>query len=162
MAALGGTPDPWPSVDLAYDWVRPAYDSMLTRLNLVDGRLHSILALATTITIGLPVLMSVVSKTVDFSSGWLLLAIGAFVLVAVAGLLGGMIAGTTVVNPERLYQGWLHLPPREFKTRAIYWAGVHFTKNNRIAGRKTLAANATVVLFLVEILFLTLWIRDSF
>ena len=40
----------WPSVNLAYEFVKPSYDWAIHRLNAVDSRIQTFLAFSSTLT----------------------------------------------------------------------------------------------------------------
>ena len=71
----------YPSVDLAYEFVKPSYDWMLNRFQAIDSKIQGLLTFATAITAAIPVFAKAIH--VNFSSAWFYAAIITYVLFAV-------------------------------------------------------------------------------
>lgn len=150
----------WPSVDLAYEYVQWSYDSVLRRLDAVDGRIQTLLVFAATFTTGLPIFSRSVLPQLQISSIWLLLALATFVGIAFIGILSRSFGAVTLLNVKRIYDEWLGYSPWEFKKNAVYWAGQHFESNRSLVNAKGWMANVVTGLLVVEVLLLVAWIMQ--
>lgn len=95
----------------------------------------------------------------DFQSPALIVAVVLFCAALVLGVTArGFAGGSRLIGPSSLYDDWLELSPSEFKLNGIYWAGEHFGQTADAIWRKSWAARAITVLFLVEGIALLVWI----
>ncbi len=140
----------YPSVDTAYEFVRPSYEWAQQRLDSVHTRIQTTLGFAAVATFGIPALVTSIAPEADFSSPWFLSAIGLFSAVALVGILSMSLGSLEIVSPKRLYETWLHYEPWEFRKNALYWAGRHYERNRTIINRKAYALAALVVFFSTE------------
>lgn len=150
--------DTWPSVETAYEFVRPCYDWAQSRLDAIDSRIQTLLAFAASITTVIPVFVTSVMQAPNFKSTWFFLALATFLAIAVVGIIARSCGGLKLVSPQKLYEGWLHYSEWEFKKNAIYWAGQHFESNRSIINTKAILANIMMILFFVQGLFWFLWV----
>ena len=148
----------WPSVDLAYGFVLPAYQWAQQRLDAVDSRIQTLQAFAASITIAAPVFAAAIVTDIQFDSIWFVLALGAFGITVVTGAIARAWGTVQIISPQRLYQAWLHLSEWEFKKNAIYWAGEHFETNRTLVNGKGWVPMGMTAAFLAEAVFLLIWI----
>ncbi len=66
-----------------------------------------------------------------------------------------------LVDPADIREDWLHLPPAEFKSTALYWAGENFKTNSRIVGRKSRVATLMSLLLFVEAALFIVWLART-
>ncbi len=151
----------WPSVDLAYEFVAPSYDWAQRRFESIERRIHTLLAFTATLTLGVPVLVTTAVGHANFVSIWFIAA----VVCAIATLALGMaakilssVSGMWHLNLDSLYKEWLHLPKREFKMNAIYWAGQHFDANVSLINKMGWLLISMLFLFSVEVALLLGWV----
>ncbi len=150
----------YPSADLAYEFVKSSYDWMVTRVEAINGKIQGLLTLAGTITAVLPVIAKAIFNNINFSSLWFLGAIGAFIILAIIGVIG-MTTGTIVLlNPKTLYDKYLHCSHWEFQQRILYWAGEHFKNNKALIDRKALFRNIMALALMSEIFSLICWMAS--
>lgn len=148
-----------PGVDIAYEYVRTSYDWAAQRLDAVDSRIQYTITLASAVVVTLPtIVVAMFEDAKPAGSFFFLLAVAAFILMIPIGVLGRYLTDLKVIDPSKLYDGWLHYQPLEFKRLLVYWAGEHFKRNIRIVAIKGRFAAAMMVFLLLEVLFFTLWI----
>lgn len=148
----------YPSVDLAYDFVKSSYDWMLTRFEAANSKIQGLLTFSATITAAFPILAKAIFGDVDFSSLWFYGAIIAFVLLVVTGIVSRRMGSIKLVHPKILYDKYLHYPHWRFQQMIIYWAGQHFNANNKIIVKKAWCTDIMTIFLLGEILCIALWI----
>ena len=148
----------YPSTDLAYDFVKPSYDWMVTRFEAINSKIQGLLAFAVTITAALLIITKAIFSDIAFSSPWFYVAMTAFVFLVVTGIVGLRIGSIMLLSPKILYDKYLHYPHWKFKQRVIYWAGEHFNKNKNIIDKKACFRDTMTIFLLVEILCICLWI----
>jgi hypothetical protein len=151
----------WPSVDTAFDIVKPSYDWLLSRFDAVNGRIQPLLTFSATLTVATPVFVKTLFPDVDFASPLFIAAIVAFVLTAIVGTLGNMITGVQIMNPQKLYDRWLSWPTWEFKKNAIYWAGRDFNANASKVNKKGNCLLVVNGLLVLEVLLVVCWVAVS-
>jgi hypothetical protein len=143
-------------VGLAYDIAINSYESVIRRLDHVDGRIQTLLAFMVTTTAIVPTVAN--SRGLSFRSLWLYLAL--------ACLTGGLLLGSyarhlgevQMLHPTKLYEKWLGLSEWEFKKDLIYFAGQDFEHNKTLVERKWRASVTLTVLFFLEAAFLVVWV----
>lgn len=151
----------YPSVDLAYEFVKPSYDWLQNRLDAVNGRIEFLLTFSSSITIAAPVFVKALFRDISFGSCWFVGAIVVFVLIALVGLMGRISSGLKLISPQKLYNKWLGWSEWEFKKNAIYWAGKHFQHNALLINKKANFGIAMTILLAIEVVFIVLWIAQS-
>lgn len=153
---LQGLKNNFPSVELAYPLAIASYDSVQKRLDVVEGRLQTLLAFVAPVTVA--VMAAAAGKNVPFSSRLFIAAIvscvGGFALGIYTRLAGKFI----VINPGVLSEKWLHFSGWQFKRNVIHLSGKHFQVNASIVARKGRLTLIVALIFLLEALFLGLWI----
>lgn len=150
-----------PSLKLAYDFVLPSYDHMLTRLAAVEGRIQHFMIFASTITAAIPIIVIGLEKS-DVPFGWLPLgAIVAFAIFTVLSVFARQYKGIITPNPGVfLKEGWKHLSEEEFRYYILERAGENCEANSKLVKCKSRMADAAVVVFLAEIVLWSFWIRQ--
>lgn len=157
--AAGQRPeDKWPGILFAYDFVKPSYDWMATRLEAAVSRSQALLTFAATITLGFPVLGAAVSRGISFRSIWFLVAIASFFALVVAGLVARHTGDLVLLDPGELYRRCASMSEWEFKRQALYYAGEAFDENVTVTNRKMRLGTAMSVLLVVETLSFLVWL----
>lgn len=157
--AISGSPEErWPSVDQAYEFVLPAYETVHRRLDAVNGHIQTLQAFAATITVAASILASSIAKHVDFDSGWFLAAMVAFIGIVVGGAFVREWGSLQVISLTRLYDEWLHYTPWEFKKNMIYWAGQADESNRGMVNKKGMATLLITAAFALEVALLVGWV----
>lgn len=148
----------YPSVDLAYEFVKPSYDWMAPRLEAINSKIQGLLTFAATITVAIPIITKAIFNDIVFNSSWFYAAMVAFAVLVVTGIMGLRIGSIMMLSPKNLYNKYLHYSEREFKLKVIYWAGEHFEENRKLVDKKARFRDTITILVLVEIVFICLWI----
>jgi hypothetical protein len=148
----------YPSVDLAYNFVKPSYDWMLSRFEAANSKIQGLLTFSATITAAFPILVKAIFNDVDFSSPWFYGAIIAFIFLVLTGIVGRRLGSIVLVHPEVLYEKYLYYSHWRFQQTIIYWAGKHFNMNNKIIVKKAWCTDIMTIFLLGEILCIAIWI----
>jgi|SRR5581483_1863520 len=147
----------YPAVHPAFSIAIASYDLAVKRWDAWEGRIQTLLAFVTAIGLGVPAVIHNSLAQAKFSSSWFILALLAFLAAVVIGIYARFIKGLHVVDPKRLYNGWLHFSDWEFKKNYIYFAGEHFDLNMKAIGVKRKLAFWMLACFLIGIICLTIW-----
>jgi hypothetical protein len=161
MKTTKSVEDSWPSVGLAYDFVKPSYEWLQNRLDAVNSRIEFLLTLSSSITVATPVFAKALLTDIYFGSCWFVAAIVVFVSIALIGLIGRMFSGLKLISPQKLYDGWLSWSEWEFKKNAIYWAGKHFQLNASLVNKKANFGVVMTALLVIEVVLIVLWVASS-
>ena len=148
----------YPSVDLAYEFTKPSYDWMITRFEAINSKIQGLLTFAATITVVIPIIAKAIFSDMNFSSPWFYLAMAAFVVLTITGIIGLRKGSISLLSPRILYDQYLHYSHWEFKQMVIYWAGEHFNENKKRIDKKAYYRDAMTILLLAEIIGICLWI----
>ncbi len=148
----------YPSVDLAYEFVKPSYDWMLNRIEAMNSKIQGLLTLATAVTAAMPILAKAMFDSVDFQSVWFYGAIATYFLLVIIGICGLRMGGVKLVHPKKLYEKRLSESIWEFKKNTIYFSGQDFEQNKKIIDVKNSLRDIMNVLLLVEIIMVVVWI----
>lgn len=148
--------DEYPGVDLAYDIAVASYDSIVKRLDAIDGRLQTMLAFAATTTAVVPTAAK--SAGLSFRSYWLYAALAVFAIQLLLGTIGRFFGRVRLLRPEVLFQRWLHKSTWLFKKDMIAWAACDFDDNARLLENRWRLTVAVSVLFFIEAVLLLLWV----
>lgn len=151
----------WPSVSLAYEFVRPSYEFMAHRLDAVEGRIRALLTLAASATFAAPVFVTSIVGKPDFRSPWLIASLVLFGLTVLLGIAAHMAGSVRVASPRLLYENWLHYSEWEFKKNMVYWAGVDFEANSARVNTKGWIATVIGGILLAEGVCLIVWAVQS-
>ena len=119
--------DQYPGVELAYPFAVECYELALKRFEVMDARIHTLLTLFVSISLALPVAIRAIGYS--FTSWWLYLAAMSFIGATILGIYGRLTGTLKVIDPQQLYQKFLHRGDWEFKKDFIYWAGEHYQAN---------------------------------
>src|SRR5947208_12194211 len=151
----------FPSVSLAFDFfVHQSYEWMLRRFDAIEKRIITLQNYATTVTLAVPVFAKSIVNNVGFDSRWFGLALFAFVVLMILGLLARTWGGLTHISPGIVFDRWLHLSEHEFKRDLLFFAGEHFKQNQKVVNRRGNIVTGMTVLFVAEVLLLIVWIRS--
>lgn len=153
-------PSLFPGVDLAYPIARESQELMIKRLDALDGRIQSVLSLAFTVTMAIPVIAT--GKGLSFRSPLFLAGVAFFLVGVVIGFAARLYGQTRVVSPAGLFEHYLHLPEWDFKNSYIYWAGEHFRQNNRLILLRARLLVAMSGCLAAEAVVLALWAASRF
>ena len=152
MVAGAGGPEQseidYPSVPLAYELIPASYEMIAQRIEAVDQRVQSLLAFSVTLTVAVLLIFSPSRGDLWVAAPSFPVAMAAFGLLVVVGLIARARWHITVVSPKELYEGWLDLPEN----------GEHFEQNVSVVNKKSRLANVMTALFLFEAGFLLIWV----
>lgn len=152
----------YPGLDLAYERAMASYQEIAARHDAANQRIDGLLTLTSTVTLAAPLLVAAAGADPDFRSLALVVAVALFAAVLVVGVVArGFVGGARLISPSSLYEGWLGLSPSDFKLNGIYWAGEHFQQTADAIWRKSWAAHAITVLFVLEGVALLVWIATE-
>ena len=103
----------YPSVGLAYGFAVESYDLALKRFDAMEARLSTLVSLAVTVTLAIPVAL----KTLGMTLGprWLSAVVVTFVVTMIIGTWGRLGGALKVIDPRVLYEDCLHLSEWQFK-----------------------------------------------
>lgn len=150
----------WPSVELAYEFVRPSYDWIQRRLDVVETRLQTLQTLLISLTLAVPAFGQVVMRRHDFTSPWFVVAIVFFLLSMATGIVGRTWGVITLADPSKLYK-LVGYSEWEFKKIVLFWAGDHFEMNRSLANWKGKVTDLMLGLIAAEVVCLAVWIRSG-
>lgn len=148
----------YPSVELAFQFVIPSYQMIASRFEAADGRLTSLLTMASSLTLAAPIFAKSVNPSIPFNSRWFAAGMTCFFLSIVVGLVGRLRGVLTLPNPSHQYNKTLHLSPWEFRQQAIYFAGQHFNANVKAVAVKGRTSLVLTFLLAAEIALLVVWV----
>jgi hypothetical protein len=146
----------YPSVSIAYDLSLKSSESLLKRLEAVEGRLQWILTAGVTITAGYSVALK--GQQVNLHSKLFYCAAACFILAIAIGSIARGFGKFEILNPAKLFNDYLHEDEWEFKKDMIYWQGNMFNKNLRLVNLKAHLANIVATLFFLQVALLSVWV----
>jgi hypothetical protein len=149
----------YPGVELAYDLTVDACDSIIKRLDVMDGRLQTILAFAATTTAIVPSVAN--SRGLTFRSNWLYAALGLFVVQLLVGTMARTFGSIKLVRPHVLWERWLEKNPWLFKKDFVHFARQHFDHNASLLRRRWWLMLLISLLFFIEVILLVVWIATA-
>jgi hypothetical protein len=141
-----------PGVRLAYPLALESYEWAARRLDMLESRTQTILALGTSLTLAVPIGFYTMKLSVD--DLLFTIAGGFFILALVFGAVARLRSKITIITPRVLYEGWLNLSEQNFKKELIRVAGDHLDKNNEVIEKMHFWLAVTTVMFFLEILAL--------
>ena len=151
----------YPSVDLAYEIAVDSYDALVKRLDSIDGRLQTMLAIFATVTATVPIIGA--NRGLHFRSYWFYAAVSAMVFATLLTAAARLAGHVQLLDPNKLNADfWLKYSEWEFKSLIIQYAGKAFTANKKLIDRKWLCALLVTVTFFLGAACLTLWVADNF
>lgn len=149
-------PNELPSLALAYDYVMPSYDEVVVRHNTIQSRFATLAIIAAPLTLTIPVLKEVKLGIDPPSLAFVL----AFLCGAVVVGLGLYFSNTTKllrIDPTALRE-FAKVAPERFQHEMLYWAGENFVDNKRALDRLVRILKYLYVLFLSEVVLLSVWL----
>ena len=146
----------YPSVDLAYDLAVQSYDSIRQRWDSINSLFHSLLSVAITLTLTIPVLSKALNLSLE--AYWVIAALVVFVLAAVFCLWGRLSGTLLMINPQELYEKYLGWSHWKFKKNIIYWAGENGCQNVNTLEKKWRTSVWATGFLCFEVVLVVLWI----
>src|SRR2546421_1402277 len=144
------------SIDLAYNIAVNSYDALVKRVDSIDGRLQTMLALFASVTATIPVIGA--QRGLSFHSDWFQLAIAAMVAATIVTAIARLGGKVELLDPNKLNTNeWLRCSEWEFKNLVIQYAGQAFTANKRLVSRKWLCTILVTITFFLGAVCLALW-----
>ena len=158
-----GLADEYPSLDLAYDYVRPSYDLLSRRLDAVENRGRAVLTFASTLTFAMPLLAANLlgAGVRHLDSPWFVVAIGAFAGIIVCGVILSSGVDFLLPSPRELFEEHLDVEPDQFKVNQLSYAADDFVANTRLITRLSRTTALAAVLMLVEAAGFGMWILNG-
>ncbi len=149
----------YPGVEIAYDTIEKSYDWAIQRLDSVDDGIDKRLTWISSITIGVVGFFSTKLPPSSFICNvWFLIAMVFFVVAVSIGMITKFYGSLIIPSPKVFFDKWLHFSEFKFKKTALFDAGNHFVKNLSLINRKGRLSSVMMICFIVEIVFLGLWI----
>lgn len=145
------------AVEAAYDFVIPSYQMLISRFESADTRLTALLTLASSLTVGAPLLAKAANEHISFSSPFFRASVVLFLIGVVLGVIGRVRGSLTLPDPMVFHNTSLHEPVWKFKTNAVYFAGLAFDANTEAVRCKSTLAMSVTIALLLEILTLVAW-----
>ena len=145
------------SVNLAYDIAVDSYDVLVKRLEAMDGRLQTMLALFASSTVA--VLAIAANRKLDFHSKWFYWAVGLMALALITTTLARLYGTIDVLDPSKLNTNkWLACSEWEFKNLIIQAAAEAFTKNKTLLDEKWTYSIVVIFIFSLGAACLAMWV----
>lgn len=145
------------SLDLAFDFVKPAYEMAERRFNAIESRLQSLLTYAITVAVGAPVVVKAMAQSAE-ADFWFYVSMWAFLVVLIAGSWVKIRGGLSMLDLATLHKHFLKLPPGEFRENVVFFAARHQTKNTDRANAKGYATNILTIFFAVQAGAILAWV----
>ncbi len=98
----------FPAVDAAYDFVQPSYQLMTNRFEAADTRLTTLLTMASSLALGVPLFARSVNEAVSYTSLFFLAAMVFSVLAVVIGVVGRNQGTYRALQPRRVVRPGPH------------------------------------------------------
>jgi len=158
-----GLASEYPSLDLAYDYVRPSYDLLSRRLDAVENRGRAVLTFAGTLTFAMPLLAANLlgAGTRHLDSPWFLLASAAFAGIIVCGVMLSSGVDFLLPSPRALFEEQLDVEPDQFKVNQLAYAAEDFVANTRLITRQSQTTSIAAILMLLEAAAFGMWILNG-
>ena len=153
--ALTLSPENMPGLDLAYEFVQPSYQWLLSRFEAANARLQTMQAVVASVSLAVPAFAKLLDPALSFADARFVLAALAFLAAMAVGVVGLQTGTVRLARPKQLRDNFLTLPKAQFKYDALCWAAEHFDQNTAAVERKWLCAWTMLVLFLVELALLS-------
>ena len=155
--------DEYPSLDLAYDYVRPSYDLLSRRLDAVENRGRAVLTFASTLTFAMPLLAANLlgSGSRHLDSPWFLAAIAAFAGIIICGVMLSSGVDFLLPSPRALFEEQLDIEPDQFKVNQLSYAADDFVTNTRLITRLARTTSLAAILLLIEAAAFGMWILNG-
>ena len=158
-----GLAQDYPSLDLAYDYVRPSYDLLSRRLDAVESRGRAVLTFASTLTFAMPLLAANLlgAGIRHLDSPWFVVAIAAFAGIIVCGVILSSGVDFLLPSPRELFEEHLDVEPDQFKVNQLSYAAEDFVANTRLIARLSRTTAVAAILMLVEAAGFGMWILNG-
>jgi hypothetical protein len=155
--------DDYPSLDLAYDYIRPSYDLLSRRLDAVENRGRAVLTFASTLTFAMPLLAANLlgSGSRHLNSPWFLTAIAAFAGIIVCGVMLSSGVDFLLPSPKPMFEEQLDVEPDQFKVNQLSYAADDFVANTRLITRLARTTSVAAILLLLEAAAFAMWILNG-
>ena len=140
------------ATDLAYQIACDSYEWAARRLDALDSRIQTILALGVSVT--LAALLAFSTMKLDVNGRRFSLAAILFIVALGMGTFARLRGKNTIITPKVLYKEWLDFSEHEFKKNLIRFAGEHLDKNTRVIDSKQRWLVAATFTFFLEVLVL--------
>jgi hypothetical protein len=144
----------FPSVSLAYKIAVDSYDVILRRLDGVDGRIQSIIALSITVMALSPALAT--ARHLSFNSWTFILGGASAFLILILGSFARLSGKFLGIDPNCLPE-WMQDDQIQFQRSITIYAGEAFSHNQKLLRRNWWFSFAVNVLFFLEVIFLVVW-----
>jgi hypothetical protein len=145
----------FPSIPLAYELAIASYETLLKRLENVDGKIQSVVTISVTVMALSPALAT--ARSLSFRSPWFLLAMVAATAVLGFGSYARLWGTPHVLNPNELFNEFLDYQPIDFMKNMIDCCGQDFDHNKNILSRKWRLSVLITGLFFLQVLALVAW-----
>jgi hypothetical protein len=149
----------YPSLSLAYDIAIASYESSVKRLDVIDGRLQTLLTFLVTATFIVPTLAN--TRGFSFCSVWFFEAMFYVVLAMLVGTYARLCGEVQLLNPDSIRINYLHLSEERFKLDIICYASGDYTANTQLIKKKWILTIVVASLFSLAAVFLGLWVLDT-
>ena len=150
----------WPSVEVAYGLVLPSYEWMLRRLEAAESRIHSLLMLAATVTLAIPIIVGALTEGKAMLNNWAFAVFAAFFVLAVVGLVARSYGSFSLPN-LRARTGATSQSCWEFKKDSLYHAASSLDRNTKRVRYKARAADGMSALLAIEVLCGAVWVAGA-
>lgn len=155
---MSDNPDTKSALDLAYQFAVDSYEPLVKRIDIMDGRLQTIMGFAATTMALVPSLAS--ARNLSFNSVWFWAAVGVFLLIIGLGTQARHHGEIKMIDPGIFLQEWLDLEPAAFKKFFIEYAGEHWKKNNDLVSWKWGCSVWISILFFLQVGLLVVWVAS--
>ncbi len=153
----------YPSLDLAYEYVRPSYDLLSRRLDAVESRGRAVLTFAGTLTFALPVFAANIlgAGTRHLNSPWFVAGIAAFAGIVVCGVVLSTSVNFLLPSPKKLFEQHMDVEAEQFKINQLFYAAEDWVANTRLIARLSLTTALSAVLMLLEAAAFGMWLLNG-
>lgn len=155
----------YPAIGLIYDMAISSYETASKRLDIVNGRLESLLVFIVTAN---GVVIGAAVKNVTSYQRWeFFLTMLVLVITLTYGVIQRICGKLIVLNPQNYFKDpatnsdndkWTFLREFGFKNNFIHKAGGDFTANFKVINDKWWASIYISILFAIEVFFICLWL----
>lgn len=145
----------FPGIELAYPIARESYEVLIKRLDGLDGRIQSMIAYASTVTLAIPAITA--GKGLSYKSPLFIAAMIIFVAAISIGIYARLRGVIKIVSPRILFEHHLNSSEWQFKKDFIFYAGENQDLNNKLMFWRSKMLNLMSFLLLVEVVLLAAW-----
>jgi hypothetical protein len=150
----------FPSIDLAYNIALGSYDVLVKRLDLMDSRLQTMIALYASVTAAIPAIGA--NRGLIFRSNWFYAAIIAMAIATILTAIARLTGTVRILDPNKLNDDyWLKRPECEFKSLIIDSASLAFKANNSLLFRKWLLTIIVTIIFSLGAGCMAAWVATG-